>query len=411
MLPNPMWSLTPLMHGEPELIPESLVSQEDSLLGCTPQYFLPSGLIGAEASMEPQLVVKPIFLSRCSSSESATPTGSSQGAHRIADGFTSVLASSADTEGAVACAAATSMAGYPVRLDFASDLTVSSLSRVRTTGVVLSGVDFGSAAAVASTALAASADDAIPCAALDGAQTDEGSKMRRRLEASVSAGGAGDGEGVGVAFGALPEWLSSEALATSPDWSFGEVAASTPAPRWHNSALSAGILSEDGHVLTKALAGPQRSHSNGMTLSSLCMLFERDLRVGGLHRYTYTILEGSVGAADGIGFVFDSRIRRTNIQRMRSVFLNKHGQVCIRNMNSITKFPCSLPKITEGVCVHLTVDLVRSAATFTMDDQWGKNCGSADISFATLVPEIPSAGRRSGFFCAIVTGSITVSLR
>jgi len=202
-----------------------------------------------------------------------------------------------------------------------------------------------------------------------------------------------------------------------------------PDSKWHSSALSAGDLSEDGHVFAKTRAGPRKIHSNGMMMSSLCMIFERNLRVGGVHRYHYSILKGSVGAADGVGFVFDSRIRRTNIQRMRSVFLNKHGQVCVRNLDSITKLPCSLPKLSEGVSVFLTVDLDRAAACFKMDDPRGEHCGTANFSFAWLSPDragqpslpvantadprpsLPAASQvRSGFFCAVVTGGITVAL-
>lgn len=189
--------------------------------------------------------------------------------------------------------------------------------------------------------------------------------------------------------------------------------------KWHSSASSAGNLSEDSHIFAKPSACPRKSRSNGMTLSSLCMIFERTLRVGGFHQYRYSILEGSVGAADGVGFVFDSRIRRTNIQRMRSVFLNKHGQVCLRNLDSITKLPGSLPRLTEGISVFLTVDLDHAAACFKMFDTCGKCCGVADLSFASLLAAPPprlQADRsyvqpvRSGFFCAIVTGNITVSL-
>lgn len=214
--------------------------------------------------------------------------------------------------------------------------------------------------------------------------------------------------------------------AKSPQWcdpmaSWVPVVSPFVASKWHSSTLSAGNLSEDGHIFAKTHAGPRKSHSNGMTLSSLCMLFERNLRMGGVHRYRYSILEGSVGAADGVGFVFDSRIRRTNIQRMRSVFLNKHGQVCIRNLDNIIKLPCSLPKLSEGISVFLTVDLDRAAASFKMEDPCGKHCGTADLSFSSLLtdPSVPGqqcrpaavmSPARSGFFCAIVTGSITVSL-
>lgn len=257
-----------------------------------------------------------------------------------------------------------------------------------------------------------------------------------------------------AAAGTMGTVSATPAVAAGPDAQLCQALSPSAPPKWHSSALSAGSLSEDGHIFAKMHAGPQKSHSNGMKLSSLCMLFERNLRMGGLHRYRYTILGGSVGAADGVGFVFDSRLRRTNIQRMKSVFLNKHGQVCIRNLDRITKLPCSLPKLAEGVTVYLTVDLDQAQACFRMEDARGKQCGTADLSFASLFaeqaplhqqqeslqssPELQpqhlaptpcatptaavacdatsvctsaSASSRSGFFCAIVTGGITVSLQ
>lgn len=196
--------------------------------------------------------------------------------------------------------------------------------------------------------------------------------------------------------------------------------ASSSACRWHTSALSAGDISDDGRVFTKTMTAPRKSHAKGMMLPSLFMIFESNLRTGGLHSYTYKILRGSVGPADGVGFVFDTKVRRSNIQKMRSVFINKHGQACIRNMGQITKFPSSLPKLNEGMSVSLQVDLDRACARFQMKDPSGNLCGAADLSYASLLPlnndhcqyQSPSVSNtRSGFFCAIVTGNITVSLQ
>lgn len=209
-----------------------------------------------------------------------------------------------------------------------------------------------------------------------------------------------------------PSVWATEGAFTSEGGIVAEAIGNTSTSKWHCSALSAGDLSEDGHIFAKSHAGPRKNHSNGMTLSSLCMLFERDLRMGGTHQYHYSIVEGSVGAADGVGFVFDSRIRRTNIQRMRSIFLNKHGQVCLRNLDNIIKLPCALPKLSEGVSMFLTVDLDHANASFKMHDVCGKPCGAVDLSFASLLTDPAAAAiARSGFFCAIVTGSITVSLQ
>lgn len=189
-------------------------------------------------------------------------------------------------------------------------------------------------------------------------------------------------------------------------------------PQWHASASAAGTISEDGHIFTKFHAGPQKK-IKGMMLSSLCILFEDRLRVGGVHRYRYTILDGSTGSADGVGFVFDNKVRRTNIQRMRSVFLNRRGQICIRNMDHIEKTPNYLPKLSRGSCVHLTIDLERAFAHFEMDDHRGNRCGTGDLSFQSLLQDtahpIPGDAATpsqapSGFFCAIVTENIKVSL-
>ena len=45
-----------------------------------------------------------------------------------------------------------------------------------------------------------------------------------------------------------------------------------------------------------------------------------------------------VGPAGGVGFVFDTRIRRRNIQKMRSIFLNARGQVRAQRQKNLFKF-------------------------------------------------------------------------
>lgn len=179
--------------------------------------------------------------------------------------------------------------------------------------------------------------------------------------------------------------------------------------KWHSSALVAGDLYQDGHVFVKTEVGPFKNHAAGAMLSSLCMIFEQKLVAGGSHTYCYSIIGGSVGAADGVGFVLDTKIRRNNIQRMRSVFLNKHGQVCLRNLDQITKLPCSLPKLAVGARVTLRVDLDRATAQFKTEDA-SQNCtGIADLSFRELTSPIGQAPA-TGFFCAVLTGNLTVSL-
>lgn len=184
--------------------------------------------------------------------------------------------------------------------------------------------------------------------------------------------------------------------------------------RWHKSAETVGIISEDGHIFTKT-AGPRRSrvseHGATVELASICMVFDASLRCGGVHRYCYEIMAGELGAADGVGFVFDSKVRRNNIQRMRSVFLNQRGRICLRNNNQVTKLQAQLPPLRVGVCLHLLVDLDSLIARFNVSNAAGGLCGSADVSLAGVFdPNSGALQLRSGFFCAVVTGSITIGL-
>jgi len=180
---------------------------------------------------------------------------------------------------------------------------------------------------------------------------------------------------------------------------------------WHEMANHSGELSKDRHVFSKRTTGPPREHPKGMTLSTLCILFESTFRQGGRHEYIYRIVEGTPGAADGVGFVFDTRIRRSNIQRMRSIFLNRHGRLCIRNNADILVHTDSLPKLCEGSVVFLTVDLDIGIADFRMQDGWGRHLGSQTMEFRRSMQDRGSRETlTSGFFCAIVTGKIVVSL-
>lgn len=184
--------------------------------------------------------------------------------------------------------------------------------------------------------------------------------------------------------------------------------------RWHKSAETVGVISHDGHVFTKA-AGPRRSRVSNrgeqVELGSLCMVFDASLRHGGVHRYCYEIMDGKLGPADGAGFVFDSKVRRNNIQRMRSVFLNQRGYICLRNHQHVTNLQVQLAPLTVGTTLHLVVDLDSLVARFNVSNAQGTIDGSADVSLEGLFEYGKGGGHlRSGFFCAVVTSSIAVRL-
>jgi hypothetical protein len=189
--------------------------------------------------------------------------------------------------------------------------------------------------------------------------------------------------------------------------------------RWHESAKNVGAVSADGHIFTKT-AGAERLRAsqsgNYHKLSSICMIYDGCLRCGGLHRYNYQILSGEIGAADGAGFVFDSKVRRSNLQRMRSVFLNNRGQICLRDHERVQKLNATLPRMEVGMWLSLMIDLENLYFHFTLYNSDGVIYGMAEIALGPLLGDLQGwqtnwgKNWQSGFFCAIVTKDISVSL-
>lgn len=185
--------------------------------------------------------------------------------------------------------------------------------------------------------------------------------------------------------------------------------------KWHKSAKLVGMISEDGHVFTK-VAGADKirtsAFGNHQKLSSICMIYDQRLRYGGMHRYNYQILSGEIGAADGAGFVFDTQVRRSNLQRMCSIFLNNRGQICFRNQQYVEKLSSTLPRMEVGMWLHLTADLDNLYFHFMLCDYEGNVLGAADVALGPILANMNSVAKswQSGFFCAIVTKDISVFL-
>jgi hypothetical protein len=187
--------------------------------------------------------------------------------------------------------------------------------------------------------------------------------------------------------------------------------------RWHKSAKAVGTVSADGHVFRKCAGeGKVRINKVGIPseLSTICMVFDSALRRGGTHQYKYKILEGEIGKADGAGFVFDTQVRRNNIQKMRSVFLNQKGHICLRDQGVLSKFDIQLPPLTIGKVLTMDVDLDTLDLKFAISNLDGFVCGVATVSLKGLLAN--PAGRplstppNSGFFCAVVTKDVCVAL-
>ncbi len=145
--------------------------------------------------------------------------------------------------------------------------------------------------------------------------------------------------------------------------------------------------------------------SNGLMLAPLCMIYEKYLRgPSGIYPYRYEIVEGAVGLADGVGFVFDTqKVQRKNIQEMVSIFLNRHGNIVHRDGVSLHKLRTSLPQLCVGMVIELTADLVNGRIYFRVTHK--QRVYYVDVGFLKEAREY-----RTGFFCAVVTNQIGVTL-
>lgn len=176
---------------------------------------------------------------------------------------------------------------------------------------------------------------------------------------------------------------------------------------WHESASKVGRISEDGHIFTKTAGKTKVVLAEGRKreLFSICMIFDHKLQTGSTHYYTYGILDGELGPADGVGFVFDTKIRRNNIQRMRTVFLNQRGDICIRDQAHVQKLGAQVPALAVGRWVTVHVDLDNLCMCFSVYSHEGL-LGVAHVNLQGTFQAV----QRSGFFCAVVTKDICVSL-
>mmetsp|Transcript_50449 Transcript_50449/g.156061 ORF Transcript_50449/g.156061 Transcript_50449/m.156061 type:complete len:414 (-) Transcript_50449:248-1489(-) len=178
--------------------------------------------------------------------------------------------------------------------------------------------------------------------------------------------------------------------------------------RWHTSAGTVGQLSEDRHIFMK-MDSSYRMNSRGFALSPLTILYEEELHRHSVRRYRYEISQGSIGPADGVGFVFSSKIQRTNIQNIRSIFLNRNGHICVRDRGEIVRMKSAAPRLAEKMVLRMVVDLDADYVAFYVESGGSGSIGikipNCTACFSATEP-LP----RSGFFCAILTGRIKVSL-
>ncbi|EEA07987.1 uncharacterized protein CMU_031280 [Cryptosporidium muris RN66] len=172
-------------------------------------------------------------------------------------------------------------------------------------------------------------------------------------------------------------------------------------PLWHRDSDKVGFLSKKGKIFHKQRKG-----------GAISLVYERVLRDRGIHGYKYKILEGTITAADGIGFVFADKLPYSkNVQHIWSIFVNRIGQVCYREAENVVKVDTtSLLPLKVGMEVTMVVNLNRYTAFFQMVDlnNTYTNCSfkkpkvvQTTLSFERMANIIDCS---KGYVCAVVTG-------
>lgn len=126
--------------------------------------------------------------------------------------------------------------------------------------------------------------------------------------------------------------------------------------RFFQHIASFGNLFEGGSCFTK------RGY-NGL----LSVVTEEHVHARGKERYVVQIVGGVISDADGIGFIFGAQLPCSqNVQRLTSIYLNRHGCICRRTRTCIDQTSLRLPALEIGDAVVVEVDLEARTVEFSL---------------------------------------------
>lgn len=103
----------------------------------------------------------------------------------------------------------------------------------------------------------------------------------------------------------------------------------------------------------------------------LSVVTENTVRKKGVHRYLVQFAGGDLSRADGIGFVFSSRLPCTkDIQKIVSVYLNQQGEVGMRFFSKTKKCKEYTVPLETGDWIDMEMDLDNSEVQFRVWRAW-----------------------------------------
>lgn len=176
--------------------------------------------------------------------------------------------------------------------------------------------------------------------------------------------------------------------------------------RFHAETAKMGTLSYDGRIFTK-------QEFKGR----LSVITEHEIHSRGVMRYAVQFTEGELSSADGVGFIFSTKLPcPKNIQKIVSIFANRTGRICVRAQTEVVRSDISVKAMELGDWLEMVIDLEEQRADFTVWPSDGSMPSSASLAFGetldSLRRNIPSLPKTNCGYLAVVvkhTG-VTVTL-
>mmetsp|Transcript_34185 Transcript_34185/g.106366 ORF Transcript_34185/g.106366 Transcript_34185/m.106366 type:complete len:356 (+) Transcript_34185:1-1068(+) len=195
---------------------------------------------------------------------------------------------------------------------------------------------------------------------------------------------------------APPPYLADEQIPPAPKTMqrgppFGQL------HRFHEEIKATGHLSEDGRHFTKE-----------QFKGRLSVITEDEVHSQGVHKYVVTFTGGELSSADGVGFIFSSKLPcPKNIQRIVSIFANRTGRICVRAHSEVVRSDIGVKQLEIGDTVAVTIDLDRQIAEFAVWPAAGGRPSTASVAFGamlqTLRKQLPSLAQTTcGYFACVV---------
>lgn len=173
---------------------------------------------------------------------------------------------------------------------------------------------------------------------------------------------------------------------------------------FHEECESMGKASEDRRFFTKVAYEGRLSLLSEMHIISSQASY--------LVRFT----AGEISKADGVGFVFSKKLPCTkNIQKITSVFVNTHGQLCLRVQTELVKYGVGLKPLQIGDVIGMSINLQEKKVCFLIWPREGGPPATADFSYGEAMAAcsggtVLNKNMQGHFACIIKNVGVTVEL-